>query len=292
MKNIKIIVNPASGQPEPILTYLNNAFKDTDIHWDVAITKKDEDAQNFARKAIKDKVDAVAVYGGDGSVMDVARVLCNTEIPLGIIPGGTANVMAKELEIPTDTAKAAELLAGKFKIIKVDMGMVNKIPFLIRINVGLAAEMVTEADRKLKDNLGQVAYGVTAVKQIQKSELVQYKMILDGKEIETEGITLIVANSGNLGFEGLSLVHSISPTDGWLDVVSVKNANLASIIEWFNSTLTKSSPSGAIEHWRAKEVNIHFKPKKSIIIDDREVQTNHLKAKILPKAIHIIVPKK
>jgi len=70
-------------------------------------------------------------------------------MPMAILPGGTANVMAKELGIPLDTAAALELLKDKnHRLKKVDMGLMDGLPFLLRVNFGLMTAMVLEADRR------------------------------------------------------------------------------------------------------------------------------------------------
>ncbi len=290
-KRVKIIINPASGQPFPILFHINQAFKDTSIDWDIHVTKNVEDIKKAAKKALRQGVDLVAVYGGDGTLMTVARELCMSDIPLAILPGGTANVMAKELGISADLTQALQLItAKKPQISKIDMGMINKTPFLIRINVGLAADIVKESKRSMKRNLGRVAYGVTAIQQAQKSETAHFDIILDGKKISTNGISLVIANSGNIGIEGLSIVHSISPSDGWLDVVVIESANLASAVEWLNTTINKTKPKGVIEHWKAKKVEVRVSPAQTIIVDDKVEKISVIKAHILPQAIKIVVP--
>ena len=96
-KNIKIIVNPVSGKDEAILSFIAEAFKDSEIHWDVLVTKKEGDAKEFAEGLIHSGADLICVYGGDGTVCQVAQALAHQDIPMFVLPGGTANVVAKEL---------------------------------------------------------------------------------------------------------------------------------------------------------------------------------------------------
>src|SRR5689334_18509397 len=90
-KRIHVIVNPAAGKDTPILGTLNKTFADTGIDWDIFVTKGAGDAHRLAKEAASAGVDAVAVNGGDGTVMEVASGLMNTNVPLAILPGGTAN---------------------------------------------------------------------------------------------------------------------------------------------------------------------------------------------------------
>ena len=99
-KKIHVIINPASGQPQPILNRLNDVFHPAGVHWDISITQQGGDATRFARQAIADGADVVAVYGGDGTVMEVAQAVMGGDVPMAILPGGTANLMSVEMGIP------------------------------------------------------------------------------------------------------------------------------------------------------------------------------------------------
>ena len=108
-KNIHVIINPAAGQNDTVLNKLNAVFHPAGVNWDVSITKASGDATHYAREAIEAGVDIVCAYGGDGTVMEVAHAVQSGEVPMAILPGGTANLMAVELGIPKDLTEAARL---------------------------------------------------------------------------------------------------------------------------------------------------------------------------------------
>jgi diacylglycerol kinase (ATP) len=109
IKTIHIVINPASGRTEPILSIVNAAMKEAGIHWDVSITKEKGDGLKLAKAAVKQGPDIVGVYGGDGTTMEVISGLMGSEMPLTILPGGSANVLANELNIPMDLKEACKL---------------------------------------------------------------------------------------------------------------------------------------------------------------------------------------
>ena len=111
IKKIRIIINPASGKEEAILPVINTSMKEAGIKWEASITHQAGDAIQFAKAAAKEEIDALAVYGGDGTLMEAASGLIGSEMPLVILPGGSANVMATELGIPTDLKEACMLLS-------------------------------------------------------------------------------------------------------------------------------------------------------------------------------------
>ena len=99
-KRIQVIINPAAGHDEPILNVLNDVFHPAGVEWDISITHKFGDATRLAKEAVASGVDLVAGYGGDGTQMEVANGLLGSGVPQAILPGGTGNAMAHDLNVP------------------------------------------------------------------------------------------------------------------------------------------------------------------------------------------------
>lgn len=291
-KRIQIIINPAAGQDKAILGPMNKAFHEAGIDWDVSITKKAGDAKRLAQEAVQAGVNAVGVYGGDGTVMEVASGLIGTEIPLAIFPGGTANVMSVELGIPNDIAEATALVCKEESEVRcVDMGQIGEHYFLLRVGIGAEAEMVNNADREMKNRLGVLAYALTAVQAIQNPVTAKYRMILDGEEIIAEGITCIINNSGSFGRPGLTLGPRINVSDGLFDVVVLRDSSLGSLLSAAASVVTGSENTTAMQHWQAKDITIYSDPPQ-IYQTDGEVQgETPVSVKVLSQVLRVIVPK-
>ena len=288
-QNIHIIINPASGKEEPILTYLHNAFNNSGLKWQVTVTTNENDAYDTA-KGLVGKTDLVAVYGGDGSVTKVAAALYNTDTPMAIIPGGTANVMSKELGIPQASVDAIALITnGRSKVMKMDVGEANGIPFLLRINMGIMADMILEANTGLKSTIGQLAYGVSALKTTVTAEQTTYRMLIDGKEMEEKGVSLTVTNAGNIGIGDMSFLPGISINDGYLDVIVLNNTDPLSLLQVAGSTLFQTG-SDVLKHWRCKEISIKTDKPIKYICDDCEDESGEINIKILPLALNVLIP--
>src|SRR5687768_13319795 len=133
-KRLAIVINPASGQDAPILGTMNAVFSAADVDWDVFVTKKAGDARRYAKAALTAGYDAVGVYGGDGTVGEVAGVMLGSQTPLAIFPGGTANVLSFELGIPSDTAEALALVFDEAASVRqIDVGQLGERHFLLRV---------------------------------------------------------------------------------------------------------------------------------------------------------------
>ena len=290
-KRIHVVINPAAGQPEPILHILNSVFRPADVRWDVSITHEFGDATRQARQAAEGGADIVVAYGGDGTVMEVANGLVGTEVALGVVPGGTGNVLSIELDIPQSSEQAAELLvSADARIRKVDVGKAGERSFLLRAYVGFDAERIQLTTREMRDRYGKMAYLIAALKAIPESKAICYGLTLDDKEVECEGFTCIVQNAGNMGVRGLSLVPSVSVSDGLLDVIVIHGLDPLSLASALGSIADTPLDPDRFHHWQAREITIATDPPQAIIGDGEAWGETPITLKVLPDAVRVVVP--
>ncbi len=292
-KRVQVIINPTAGQEQPILGVLNRVFHEAGVVWDVSITNKAGDARRFARAAVAAGVDVVAAYGGDGTVMEVASGLIGSRVPLAVFPGGTANVLSLELGISSDLAEASALVCSEeCAVMPIDMGQLGEDHyFILRVGTGLEADMVEGADRELKNRLGTLAYALSALQAIQNPTLSRYRLTIDGLRVESEGISCLICNSGNLGRAGISLSTGVSVRDGLLDVFVLQQANLASLVSLTRDVLTQTKPStAALQHWQGQEITLVAEPNQTVQADGEVLGQTPITAKVLPGAVQVIVP--
>jgi YegS/Rv2252/BmrU family lipid kinase len=256
----------------------------------VSLVTPTVDAFTIAGK-LMGKTDLVIVYGGDGTLSEVARALCQTDTPLAIIPGGTANVMSKELGIPQDSREAIDLIIkGATKLLTIDMGRANGVPFLLRISLGMMADMVLRADDDLKDSLGQLAYGVTAIQTLMHNETLKFGLLIDGEQVIEEGVSLTITNAGNIGISDFSFLPDMRVDDGLLDVILLNDADFLSVLRVAGSTLLQTE-SDVLRHWKCKKVSVFMEQPCSFIFDDREESAAEIHIEIIPCALKVLVPR-
>jgi diacylglycerol kinase (ATP) len=290
-KRVHVIVNPAAGQDVPVLNVLNRAFQPAGVDWDVFVTKRAGDARRYAEQAVRAGVAAVAVYGGDGTVMETAAGLIGADVPLAIFPGGTANVIAGELGIPRDLAQAAALVGGPAAAERyVDVGQIGEEYFLIRVGMGFEAQMVQGADRTLKDRVGVLAYGVAAVQALAEPAVARYRLAIDGEIIERTAMTCIIANAGSFGTLPLTLAPTIDVSDGFLDVVLVTRADLPGLVQVAASIVAGNEDAEPLHHWRAREVSVEADPPRTVQVDGEVWGQTPFTARVVPRAVRVLVP--
>lgn len=283
MKKVHVIINPASGGDEPVLNTLNRVFAAHDVAWDVSITHGPGDAERLAREAVAAGVDLVAGYGGDGTVMEIANGLVDSHVPLGVLPGGTGNSVAKELNMPLDLARAAELLCQTDDVRHIDLGRVGDRYFVLHLYAGLQPSQ--RADRDLKDSMGVLAYLVSALRVLRDPQVTGYMLSVDGEQIEQEGVVCLVFNTLNVGVE-LPFTKTIRPDDGLLDLVLVKKASLGVL----PSLLEREREDDFLQHWRGREISVRAESVQDVWIDGEEGGKTPFTAVAVPRALRVVTP--
>ncbi len=302
-KHVHVIINPAAGPDKPILNTLNTVFREKKIHWSVSITKKAGDACRQAEQAADSGADIIAIYGGDGSVMEAASGLMNRNTPLAIFPGGTANVMSVELGIPQNLSHASALVdEGAHQIREVDMGRLNgEHLFILRYATGFEAQMTKRADRHLKDRVGKLAYTLAGIMALKSPLNAHYKFELDGGQtVESEGVSCMIANTSNLGLPGVDVAPGADVSDGLLDVVVFKKAEHDMIMTLLTFNVNRSDDEiladlekmRITDHWQSKKITITADPVQDVIIDGEVVGQTPSELQVVPKAVKILVPKR
>src|SRR6202451_4686431 len=179
MANVAVVAHArksfGGGLPE-----LRKVFADegvTDPHW--YEVRKSKHAPDCARRAVNHGADLIFVWGGDGTVQRCIDAVAGTGAVLAILPAGTANLLATNLQIPRDVAAAVRIgRAGERRVL--DTGSVNGEHFAVMAGAGFDARMISDADRGAKERLGRAAYVVTGIRNL-RARPVRATVKVDGK---------------------------------------------------------------------------------------------------------------
>src|SRR5664279_2229862 len=285
IRNIRVIINPAAGRGESVLPVINLSMKEAGIKWHASITHEAGEAIKFAKVAVKEGVDALAVFGGDGTLMEAISGLMGSGVPLVILPGGSANIMAKELGIPQDLKEACALMSQvPFTTKTIDIGQFSGHYFILGVSLGFGAEMIKGADRETKNRIGFFAYFLSAAAALKKTRKAVYHLKIDEQKHEVQGLTCIVTNTGNLGISNISYDKHIDVSDGLLDVVVVRQVNL-SMLKLIVVTLLKGERPdnlALVEHWQGKDISVSSSPNQTIQCDGEVLEKQSLHVKVIP----------
>ena len=293
IKNIHIIINPAAGKEQAFVYNINILLKEAGIKWGVSITHEAGDGIRAAKAAVKTRIDAVAVYGGDGIVMEAVSGLMGSGMPLIIFPGGSTNVMATELGIPSDIKDVCALISQTpLKMKTIDVGQYDDQYFIVGISIGFGADMVKGADREAKNKNGMLAYFYSGFDALKRIKPATYHLKIDGNEFDVRGVTCVIANAGNLGCTKISLDRHIDISDGLLDVVIIRKANFNMFKHMLATLIKRERPHNTelVQHWQGKEISITSSHKQAVQCDGEMLEKIPSIIKIVPAAIRVLVP--
>lgn len=240
-------------------------------------------------RSVAGRVSCVLLGGGDGTLHAAAPALRDTGLPFGILPLGTANDLARSLDIPdTPEAAAGIVLAGRTRAI--DVGVVNGIPYFNVASLGLSVDVTRRLSGIMKRRLGMLAYPIAAALTIVQSRRFSVALQVDGQEILTTTLQVAVGNGKFYG--GGNLVDADAEIDdGILNVYSLEPRAW-----WRLLVMARAFRSG--EHHKLREVRslscraltVTTKKPRHVSADGEIVTTTPAEFAILRNAIRVFVP--
>jgi len=216
IERVLLIVNPASRRAARITPRTLKAFADAGVDCDVMPTEAPGHAATLA-KTHAHKYHAVFTLGGDGTVMEVLGALAHQGPPVGVLAGGTANVVARTLRIPLNPARAVPVLL-KGDEATMDLGRLGDgRRFAIGVGVGLDATMISEAPARVKKRFGFMAYVLGGYKAVLRNQKFNLRLTVDGVVFERRASAILVANFGAVLNNLVAFGDGILRDDGLLN---------------------------------------------------------------------------
>lgn len=293
-----IVVNPFAGHEEParLRRRLGGAFAERDAPFDLITTQHAGHAATLARDAVRLGYRAVAACGGDGTLAEVATGLAGSATPLAIIPRGTGNQVAQNLGIPLSLEDAIDV-AVHGRITTIDLGITGDRAFALVAGAGFDAAVMQAATRELKERWGFGAYIYAAVKEALAAAPRRFHITADGREIQVEAVSVMVANVGELCARWLPFRLPLGPrpmsawTDGMLDVVIVapRRPHDVAALLW-QAAQRKLNSSDQLLHFQAETITIDADPAIAVQIDGDPFGETPISMAVMRDAMRVFVP--
>lgn len=270
-------------------------------------TTKEDPGFGQARAALDAGVDLVCSLGGDGTVRVVASALAGTSTPLGLLPGGTGNLLARNLELPvTDLAEAFRVACtGRNRAIDVAYVALSQadplaaepgeVPvehaFLVMAGVGLDATIMSETTEAAKARMGWPAYAATGLRNFLGPRIKAQVAVDGGPAAGVHAHTVLIGNCGRIT-GGINLIPDARVDDGILDVVVIAPKGLAG---WLNVTArvmtqARGARTERLQRHTASTVSITTEKPQAVQLDGDVIgEATSLTARIESKALLVRV---
>jgi diacylglycerol kinase (ATP) len=286
-----LVVNTATRHAERHRLHAMDALRRAGCETIVAVTTHAGHATELARGHASDG-DAVFALGGDGTAMEVISALADRAIPIGVLPAGTANILARTLGIPLDVRRAVHaLLSGAAQ--RFDLGrLADGRHFSLGLGVGLDASMVAGASSILKRRVGASAYVLAALRAGLRHERFDARVVVDGQEHDVRASTVLVANFGSVANARFTFGTRILADDGALDVcVFSSRSRLEALrIAWRMLTGT-TDRDPRLTYIRGRSIHIETTPPRAVQADGEILGTTPIDIEVAPGAATLLIPR-
>jgi diacylglycerol kinase (ATP) len=260
------------------------------------IVRRKKDVRESTSRAMKAGFDVIVAVGGDGMVLEVATALAGSQVPLAIVPTGTGNLLAGNLDIPHPPAEAVHTaIAGRRR--RIDLGQVKidgkRRDFTVACGVGFDADVMDRTDSEQKGRWGKFAYLANAILETGNIRNVAHRVTIDGVQSTTEAAQVLIANFGRVAGQK---VRGVRADDGLLDVFIVKASGplpgLLAGWQAIRTTEAGETGGGRVYRAQARKVRIETTPKRLVETDGSIVGKTPITVSVRPSALTVMVPRR
>jgi diacylglycerol kinase (ATP) len=272
---VRLIVNPLSGRAKRS----GEAVAEQLGRLGVAIADERAGAQ---------AIDAIVVAGGDGSLSAQIPQALALDVPVGIVPLGTFNDLARTLGIPLDVEGACAVIASGRKR-RIDTARVNGVYYVTEASIGVSSRLARLQRPQDKQRFGFLAVLASALQAVRYARPFRAEIAYDGKRVRCRAIQLTVANSQRFG--GFITAGGAAIDDGWLDCYCVQ---IDSLMKLFSVTGAIVSglrrPVPGLRSFRARAFDVETRRAHRITADGEPAGTTPARFEVLPKALRVFAP--
>lgn len=262
MTRAAVVANPAKlDEADEVRRVVDKVFAGRGLERPLWLETTVEDpGTGQAREALEQGADLVCALGGDGTVRAVGEVLAGGDVPLGLLPAGTGNLLARALGVPVDSLEDALDVALDGRTRRIDVGGLRvdgseEQVFLVMAGMGLDAETMDNADERLKGVVGWPAYLVAGLRAAVGGGFTARVQPREGRTVRRAVRSVVVGNSGQLQ-GGLELMPEASLDDGLLDVAVIAPRGIVGWVRTVATVVTSGRGHSHLERLQMTAVRV------------------------------------
>ena len=287
---IHVIVNPSSGYggQKQVLTDVLAALRRADFDVVEYVTRAPEDATRYARQ-VAPHAAAALVWGGDGTVNEVANGLAGTDVPILPCPAGTENLLAKELKVSSNPSQVVAALRGG-RAVECDVGRVNGRNFLLIIGVGFDGEVVRRLSATRTGHISHLSYFWPIWRTFWEHDFPRMRIVADGEVISDDRGLAFIGNISRYSV-GLRICRDAEFDDGLLDLVVFSCREKTALVLHAAWTLLRRHPlKGNVTYRRARHIRIETRQPVPSQVDGDVGPSTPLDISVAPGRIRLLIP--
>ncbi|QAY60268.1 sphingosine kinase [Microbacterium protaetiae] len=316
-KRAALVYNPIKVDKKRLRKRVEKASKDAGWHRPLFYETTPEDlGQDATTRALREGVNAVLVAGGDGTVRAVSEALAQSRVPLTIVPSGTGNLLARNLNLPLlDQERVIRATFGD-RIEAIDIGMATltradgtaeEHGFVVMAGIGLDAAMIAHTRPQLKKTVGWVAYVDGAARALGGAEPFRVMYQREGGRLHSAKVhSMLFANCGTLP-AGIALVPEASITDGTLDAALIQPGGRFGWLAvwrrvWWDNSVLRRTRSGrriverrddsSVRYLRGTQIEAGVDDPQPVQLDGDEFgEAVRIRCRVLPGALLVALPR-
>lgn len=293
-QDVLVIINPVAGfmNVRVIKRLISEHFKRAGWHYSIHLTEKDADLSSLVKEYIANGVDLVVVAGGDGTIDSVAAGMVNSTVPLGILPSGTWNAIARHLLLPFNPIRALMLITGNHQVRYLDLMEIGDKIHAMNLGVGFSAKMIKSTSREEKRKLGNLAYFRKILKELLGIQMIKYQIEADGNKFHGRAMEIFVANYGVVGLNLIESPFEIHPDDGKADVLIFKSRTILDLpVLFWQALIRKKKRTPKFQQLQAsRTITINTNPPMDVQADGEVIGQTPVSITVLSRSVGVIVP--
>ncbi|MBD2064845.1 lipid kinase [Funiculus sociatus GB2-A5] len=283
-----LLVNRHARRGKEALAQAVSKLQELGIDLQEESTEKPKQLPDIIRRW-SDRVDLVIIGGGDGTLNAAVDGIVDTQLPLGILPLGTANDLARTLAIPQALDEACQVIAnGKQQ--RIDLGWVNGKHFFNVASLGLSVQITKQLTKEIKQRWGVLAYAVTAIRVVGRSRPFLAEIRSNGESIKVKTVQIAVGNGRYYG-GGMTIAEDATINDQRLDLYSLEIERAWEIIPLLPAM--KQGQQGdlpGVRTLQSQEIEVYTNKRRPINTDGEITTYTPAKFRLIPQALSIFVP--
>jgi diacylglycerol kinase (ATP) len=291
MKRGYLVFNPSAGMRAKTAIRVQEVirlFAPENIEMVPSPTEAEGSVIHQVREMVQEKPDLIVTWGGDGTINEVLNGMFGTGIPLGFLPGGTANLMVRELGIPLNVPKAIRVIGADNRRL-ISVGQANDRYFLLMVGIGFDSAVIQNVNLSIKRKLGKLAFGISAIHTAVNYHFPPFHVQFDGQNAEC--VFAVICNARHYAAYFV-LAPDADISDDYLYLCLFKDPGLARLFEYaFHALRRTHIQLPSVQVIRSKQVLVTGTEGVAVQADGELVGYLPIQFSIHPRSLEVFCPK-